>query len=445
MRTGVNVEEPQYGFHFRPIVNTGVFEDKIMVARSQSGPAVFMLLADELNQSCSINYQTNHANFNTTTFTGGFGYQVGFQKTSSYEYFYWTRISNISGQSGIKMVLNEFGNLGIGTINPSEKLTVQGNIRAIGDVNATGNLFAGPSYNGGFYSGDSNWGFKISNFSGQYWTEARGYWNTSGRGFRCVNVTSGVVSFVVNYNNCVGIGITNPTVRLQVENGGVNTGAVSTFFGNTTHDGRNGGLGDTVIFARGSIHSTNWFGSSSDIRIKKNIQDLDDTEMLNKVLLLKPVKYAYIDKEKNDELVYGFIAQDVREVMGNEGVKLMTEFIYDINKNAIINDGVITFNGLLEVGLIYKIFHKEKAEYLIIKIDGKTSENTYTSTLEIGGEIENSEIFIIGKRVDDFHSLNKNAIFTMGIGATQELNRIITRQQTIIDGLISRIEALENS
>jgi len=167
--------------------------------------------------------------------------------------------------------------------------------------------------------------------------------------------------------------------------------------------------------------------------------------MLNKVLLLKPVKYAYIDKEKNDELVYGFIAQDVREVMGNEGVKLMTEFIYDINKNAVINDGVITFNGLLEVGLIYKIFHKEKAEYLIIKIDGKTSENTYTSTLEIGGEIENSEIFIIGKRVDDFHSLNKNAIFTMGIGATQELHRIITRQQTIIDGLISRIEALENS
>ena len=31
----------------------------------------------------------------------------------------------------------------------------------------------------------------------------------------------------------------------------------------------------------------------------------------------------------------------------------------------------------------------------------------------------------------------------MGIGAIQELHRTITRQQTIIDGLITRIEALE--
>ena len=95
--------------------------------------------------------------------------------------------------------------------------------------------------------------------------------------------------------------------------------------------------------------------------------------MLNKVLLLKPVKYAYLDKEKDDELVYGFIAQDVREVMGDEGVKLMREFIFDINENAVIIDGVITFNGILEVGLIYRIFHKEKEEYLIIKIDEKTN------------------------------------------------------------------------
>jgi len=146
--------------------------------------------------------------------------------------------------------------------------------------------------------------------------------------------------------------------------------------------------------------------------------------MLNKVLLLKPVKYSYLDKTRSDNLVYGFIAQDVKEVMGDNGVSLIREFIHDINEIANVNGGVITFNGILEVGLIYEIFHKEKAEYLIIKIHKKLSENTYTSTLELGEVIENSEIFIIGKRVDNFHSLNKNAIFTMGIGATQELHRI---------------------
>jgi len=250
-----------------------------------------------------------------------------------------------------------------------------------------------------------------------------------------------MVLFFLLYNSCVGIGITNPSVRLQVENGGVGTGFVGVFFGK---DGRNGSLGDTVIFARGSIHATVWFGSSSDTRIKENIQDLDDAEMLDKVLLLKPVKYGYLDKTRGDDLVYGFIAQDVRQVMGDNGVKLITEFIFDINENAIINDGVITFNGILEVDTIYKIFHKKKAEYLIIKIDEKTSDNTYTATLELGEVIANSDIFIVGKRVDDFHSLNKNAIFTMGIGAIQEFHRTITRQQTVIDSLIARIEALEN-
>jgi len=57
------------------------------------------------------------------------------------------------------------------------------------------------------------------------------------------------------------------------------------------------------------------------------------------------------------------------ELMGYEGVKLITEYIYYINEKAIINNGVITFNGILEVGLIYKMFHKEKAEDMIIKID----------------------------------------------------------------------------
>jgi len=165
--------------------------------------------------------------------------------------------------------------------------------------------------------------------------------------------------------------------------------------------------------------------------------------MLNKVLLLKPVKYSYLDKEKSDDLVYGFIAQDVREVMGDEGTKLMTDYIYDINEKAVVNDGVITFNGILEIGLNYKTFHKEKEAYIIIKIDEKISYNTYKVSLELEEVIEDSEIFIIGKRVDDFHSLNKSAIFTMGIGAIQELHRTITRQQTLIDNLLSRIEALE--
>jgi len=50
-----------------------------------------------------------------------------------------------------------------------------------------------------------------------------------------------------------------------------------------------------------------------------------------------------------------------------------------------------------------------------------------------------------GEEIEDFNYFNKNYIFTLNVCATQELHRIITRQQVVIDddSLISRIEALE--
>jgi hypothetical protein len=44
--------------------------------------------------------------------------------------------------------------------------------------------------------------------------------------------------------------------------------------------------------------STSWIGSSSSFKIKKDIEELNDNECLNKLLLLKPSKYRYIDENK---------------------------------------------------------------------------------------------------------------------------------------------------
>ena len=55
-KTGINTSNSLYSFHFDPIVNTGVFEDRVMVNKATSGEAVVILLADNLKASCSINY-----------------------------------------------------------------------------------------------------------------------------------------------------------------------------------------------------------------------------------------------------------------------------------------------------------------------------------------------------------------------------------------------------
>ena len=50
-----------------------------------------------------------------------------------------------------------------------------------------------------------------------------------------------------------------------------------------------------------------------------------------------------------------------------------------------------------------------------------------------------------GDEIQDFHYLDKMMIYTLNVAATQELHRIIMRQQDVINGLLARIEALENS
>ncbi len=54
------------------------------------------------------------------------------------------------------------------------------------------------------------------------------------------------------------------------------------------------------------------FTTSSDARIKTNIVDIDDDTALQKLLLIQPKKYEYIDKvERGNDNVYGFRAQQI--------------------------------------------------------------------------------------------------------------------------------------
>lgn len=75
---------------------------------------------------------------------------------------------------------------------------------------------------------------------------------------------------------------------------------------------------------------------TSDIRLKENIKDLNILESKNKILKLEPKKYNF--KNKNKEC-YGFIAQEVKEILPNI-IELCKTDEYDdlhhINYTAII-------------------------------------------------------------------------------------------------------------
>ena len=87
-------------------------------------------------------------------------------------------------------------------------------------------------------------------------------------------------------------------------------------------------------------------------------------------------------------------------------------------------------------------------EIKVTKLDGvdetckviEINENSVTVDKEISGE----KCFVYGSKVDDFHTLDKNYIYTLNVCATQELHRLIQQQSLLIQDLQNRLSILEN-
>jgi hypothetical protein len=192
----------------------------------------------------------------------------------------------------------------------------------------------------------------------------------------------------------------------------------------------------------GAIHVSANILNSSDIRIKKEINDINDDGALQQILAIEPKTYKYIDYlSKGNSTVYGFIAQQVKEVIPH-AVEFVKDIIPNIYKRATCSSNIITLENDVSQDLnindnikIYDEFGKDDM-YNITEIN----ENT----IKIDKDINSSNVFVFGKEIDDFHTLKKDYIFTLNVCATQEIYKLIQKQEKIINDLISRIAKLEN-
>ena len=327
------------------------------------------------------------------------------------------------------------GNVGISDSNPSQKLTVAGNIRASGDVNvrggAGGHCF---SCKGALSGGTEN--------SGRMGLYIRHDNDTQG-------ISIGYAGIIANGTSNHGITITSRGTFTTFSGTGTSPNATYTFFSvNQSFTLANQFTNFNVcIKSNGAIWSTNNFVASSDRDIKTDIEDLVDTECLEKILLLKPCKYNYIDKRKNGlNKVYGYIAQDVKEVF-EEAVRYESEYIPNgyvmcdiIDGIFSINEKPLTYTLILEVGKKIKLYN-EIDEEVKAEITEVIDENTF----KIDIETDKPKLFLYGSLKEDFNVLNKEYINAVHVSASQELYRMLVRQETIIDGLLARIEALEGA
>ncbi|MBU1066061.1 tail fiber domain-containing protein [bacterium] len=168
------------------------------------------------------------------------------------------------------------------------------------------------------------------------------------------------------------------------------------------------------------------FNAVSDVRIKNVIgvsNGSEDLETLNK---LEVTDYTYFDKiAKGNSPHKKLIAQQTREVYP-EAVSLDTDFIpsvYEKSESVSYDkaEGTISISTVKPHGFVsgdkVRIIHKTG----MVELD--VVEIKYAHTFTVNSDQAYDEVFVFGKRVDDFHSIDYDAISMLNVSATQELAR----------------------
>jgi hypothetical protein len=235
----------------------------------------------------------------------------------------------------------------------------------------------------------------------------------------------------------VGIGLDVPSAKLHVGVGTTNSNIAHTYFDSAnalttvTADLNNiCGIFDSSIWTKGSV------AASSDARIKKNIADIEDNNALQKIMAIDPKTYNYIDPMRGTSNVYGFIAQQIRDVIP-EAVGVRKDVIPNVFVLASYNDYWVTFDNNFDMTVMQELVGKKLC---IIDLNGMWDKYTVISIagnmIKIDKSIIGDKVFVYGAEIDDFHILDKSYIFTLNVCATQLMS-------SDIDEITKQVEELE--
>ena len=231
---------------------------------------------------------------------------------------------------------------------------------------------------------------------------------------------------VVNVNGNLGIGNNAPVYPLDI------TSTYTTSFSNygylaATGAGTIGGNSTSVPV---SIHSIGRILSAevdvqSDQRIKKDITHPATNTLLDKVNALQVADYHYIDQiQKGTNVKRGFIAQQVEQVLPT-AVNKNTDMIPNVFAAAekVEIDGsklkvtTTTAHGFA-MGDEVLLYDKENKPYHV-SVSEVISDRVFAVS---NWSAQTESLFVYGKKVDDFRTIDFDQITAMAVGAIQELS-----------------------
>jgi hypothetical protein len=176
------------------------------------------------------------------------------------------------------------------------------------------------------------------------------------------------------------------------------------------------------------------FNNLSDKRIKYDINNFNDSNLMENFLNLKPKTFKYMSKNNTNTSInhLGFIAQEVEQLFPS-AITYGKDFIPNIYQNIECKNNKLIFNKEFDISFlnIDDILSIENKNVKIINIEN--------NVITINENFDKSYVFIYGSQIQDFRYVDKMNLFTMNILATQELYKIIQKQQEQINLILSKL------
>jgi hypothetical protein len=200
------------------------------------------------------------------------------------------------------------------------------------------------------------------------------------------------------------------------------------------------------IFAGGRIVASE-FDANSDARIKNIIGVSDGGNDLNIINSIKVTDYSMKDRVKFGDRQYKkVIAQEVEKVYPRV-ISKHTDFIPNVYQPSskltkTTNGYLISFNTPHNIS--------NNAKKLQVLVDGSGMQPFEIASIPSANEviikatdIKADKVFAYGEEVDDFRTVDYEGLTTLNISATQELSKLVKKQQALIELLEKRVAALE--
>ncbi|CAN5410947.1 hypothetical protein BH23VER1_BH23VER1_02140 [soil metagenome] len=241
----------------------------------------------------------------------------------------------------------------------------------------------------------------------------------------------------------VGIGTDAPTEAALVVNGSSSQdlGPYAFKISNNVGDGINGsaklgGAKPRSIYASTIIGATG-FHTFSDRRIKNVIGRSDRGDDLATLLAIEVTDYTLIDEVAHGSRPHKkVVAQQVESILPH-AVTRSVDTVPDIFQMAKLTDGWIELSAAgLEIGDRVRLIGGEQSgvhEVLELR------EGAFLTTFESVDD----EVFVYGREVSDFRSVDYEAIGMLNVSATQELHRIIREKDQKISDMEARLAIIE--